>query len=174
MKLFTMILAAAMLATGAEKTDKAAAKKDFFEKLGAMQLGSVPVAAPTAKRVGTRATTNTPSLTLFQAWGNFTVAPGTAFKLLSTYDYTGADTLAVAIECPVGNNLQNVGITVWWGNSLATNITLTDVILGSDFVLSYMGGGTVPVYGSQLLMEVVNTGTTAVSCDQVTGYAVVH
>jgi hypothetical protein len=61
------------------------------------------------------------------------------YKITSQDDYTGADALAVAIECPAGNNLQNVGITVWWGNSLATNLTLTDVLLGTDFVLSYMG-----------------------------------
>jgi hypothetical protein len=141
-----------------------------------MDLALIPVAKPaTAKTAGPRtATTNTNSLMLFQAWGSFTLAPGSSLTLTSIYDYTGADTFAVAIECPSGNNLQNVALTVWWGNSLATYLTLTDVILGSDFVLPYMGGGTVPVYGSQVLVQVVNTGTAPVSCDQVTGYAVVH
>jgi hypothetical protein len=175
MKILTMILAVAMLATGAEKTDKSA-KKDFLDKFAAMELGPVGAAKSTpAKTAGPRdATSNTSSLTLFGAVGAFTVAPGGTYKITSSYDYTGADTLAVAVECPSGNNLQNVGVTVWWGNSLAANLTLTDVILGSDFSLSYMGGGTVPVYGSQLLLQVVNIGTITVSCDQLTTYAVVH
>ncbi len=40
--------------------------------------------------------------------------------------------------------------------------------------LKNMGGSTVPVYGSQLMLQVVNSGSTAISCDQVTAYAVVH
>ena len=90
-------------------------------------------------------------------------------------DYNGAEHPCGGDGVPTGNNLQNVGITVWWGNSLAANLTLTDVILGTDFVLSYMGGGTVPVYGSQLLIQAANTATTTVLRDwQLTTYAVLN
>jgi hypothetical protein len=70
--------------------------------------------------------------------------------------------------------LQNVAITMWWGSPNAIYLTMTDVIVGSNFVLKNMGGSAVPVYGSQIQIQVVNTGSTPVSCDQVTTYAVVH
>jgi hypothetical protein len=111
-----------------------------------MELGPVAAAMPTPTKASGPRAANTNSLTLFGAVGPFSVAPGGVFKITSSsnYDYTGADTLAVAIECPSGNNLQNVGITVWWGNSIAANLTLTDVIHGSSFNLPSMGGGKVP------------------------------
>lgn len=99
---------------------------------------------------------------------------GGVLNLTSTGDYTGADHIAIAIECPAGANLQGAGITVWWGSSLASHLTLTDVVSGASFLLKNMGGSTVPVYGSQLMLQVVNPGSTAISCDQVTAYAVVH
>jgi hypothetical protein len=119
-------------------------------------------------------TPNTTSLTLFEASGSFTIAPNSFYRFNSTADYTGADTVAVAVECPTGTSLKNILITTSWGNSLATFLTLTDAIVGSDFVLSNMGGGVVSVFGSELMVQIVNTGTTPVSCDQMTTYAVVH
>jgi hypothetical protein len=167
-----LIFGVATLAMAADKSEK----KAFLEKAAAaMGSGVVVEAKPvsTKKALAPRATTD-PSLTLFGAVGAFTVAPGASFKITSQFNYTGADTLAVALECPTGTDLSKVGISAWWSNSFANNFTLTDVILGSDFFLSNMGGGTVPVYGTQLLLYVVNTGTAPISCDQLTTYAVVH
>jgi hypothetical protein len=96
------------------------------------------------------------------------------YKLTSTSDYTGAEHVSVAIECPTGNSLQNVSITVWWGNSLALYLSATDVISSGSFAYRNVGGAVVPVYGPQIMMQVTNAGTTPVSCDQVTTYAVVH
>ena len=118
--------------------------------------------------------TTSPSSAISDTWLNFTVPPGTFYKLTSTTDYTGADHISVAIECPSGNSLQTVSITVWWANSVVPYFAQTDTILGSNFPLTNMGGAVVPVYGSTLLLEIVDTCTAAVSCDQVTTYAAVH
>jgi hypothetical protein len=106
-------------------------------------------------------------------WTGVTVAPGPYHLLTTTQDYTGAETLRVAIECPSSVNLKPVGIGVWWAvpNS---NFTATDAILASGFLLQNMGGAVTQVYGNQLQLQVINTGSSPISCDQVTAYAVVH
>jgi hypothetical protein len=55
------------------------------------------------------------SFSVSDTWSSFTVQAGSIFKLTSTNDYTGAEHVSVAIECPVGNSLQNISITVFLG-----------------------------------------------------------
>jgi hypothetical protein len=122
--------------------------------------------------------TNAPSLSNFDAFSNIVVAPGQAATLTSTLDWTGADHVSIAIHCPAGTNLTSTVLAVQWAipalASTAPYYTATDAILGQNLLLPNMGGGTVPVYGNQLQIVVVNGGSTAISCDQVTAYAVVH
>jgi hypothetical protein len=162
MKLFLIGVAAMLVQQAAFGADK---KPEMEPMRAVARKGAKPKAATDS--------TN-PSNTLYTASPSFTIPPGTSFKITSEYDYTGAAHVSVAIECPTGNSLQSVGIAVWWGNPLATYLTMTDYIPGNGFALSNMGGATVPVYGTQLVIQVVNAGPTPVSCDQVTTYAVVH
>ena len=78
------------------------------------------------------ASTN-PSFSVTDTWTSFTVQPGGIYKLTSTNDYTGSEHASVTIECSTGVSLQNISIAVWWGNSLAPYLTLTDLISGSNF-----------------------------------------
>jgi hypothetical protein len=135
----------------------------------------IPATKQAARAASPKTTaTTSPTLAVTDTWTSFTVAPGTYYSLTSKSDYSGTDHISIAIECPAGNSLQNVSITVWWANAIAPYFAQTDAILGSNFSLTNMGGAVVPVYGPTLLLEVVNSGTTAVSCDQVTTYGVVH
>jgi hypothetical protein len=174
MKLMTVIaltsLQAAYSAAGADEKVPAQAER---EKKGALPVEATKQTPRPARAKDSLPSTN-PSFSVTETWSSFTVQPGTPYKLSSATDYTGADHIAVAIECPTGSSPQSVVITVWWGNPNAIWLTLTDVILGNGFPLKNMGGGTVPAYGPQLQLQVVNTGTAPVSCDQVTTYAVVH
>jgi hypothetical protein len=120
--------------------------------------------------------TNLGSLTVYEAASNIVVAAGQAFTFTSQQDWTGADHISVAIECPTSTSLQNTGIVVAWTVPLANapNYTITDVIVGSTFLLQNMGGGVVPSYGTLLQISVVNNGKTNIACDQLTISAVVH
>jgi hypothetical protein len=139
------------------------------------EAAPIPAAKPAGHSASARTSAATSSgSAVSDTWLNLTVPPGTFIKLNSTSDYTGADHISIAIECQSGNSLQPVAITVWWANSIVPYFAQTDAILGSNFPLTNMGGAIVPVYGPTLLLELVNNGTAAVSCDQVTTYAAVH
>jgi hypothetical protein len=156
------VLACAWMAFGADgKTEK-------------QERTAVPASKQEGRPALPKVSSSDPSLSLYDSWSSFTVPPGGLQKLTSTSNYAGASTISVAIECPTGTSLQNISIAVWWGVPSANFLTLTDLIIGGEFVLANMGGGTVPVYGSQLMLEVVNAGSASVSCDQVTTFAVVH
>jgi hypothetical protein len=178
MKIFTMMVAAAMIATGAEKPKSAESPtKAEFARIAAGQMDAPTASSSTLLRHSGKArdlASSNPSFTVSDTWTSITVAAGASYKLTSTNDYTGSEQVSIAIECPTAVSLQNVGITVWWGIPIAPFLTLTDVVAGSGFLLKNMGGGSVSVYGNQIMLQVVNTGTTAISCDQVTTYAVVH
>jgi len=118
--------------------------------------------------------TNLPSLTNVESWTGITVAAGQSLMLTSQSDWTGASSVAIAIECPSSVSLKNAGIAVWWGISLAPNPTLTDVLVGSSFFVPNMGGAVTSAFGNKLQLQLVNTGTVSISCDQVTAYGVVH
>jgi hypothetical protein len=122
------------------------------------------------------ASANLTSLTVSDAFANIVVQPGQTLPLVSVADWTGADHVSIAIECPASTSLQNSSIAVAWGVPLsnAPNYTVTDLILGKSFFLPNMGGAVVPVYGNQLGLIIVNAGTTTLTCDQVTVYGVVH
>jgi hypothetical protein len=177
MKSMMIILASALLASGADKPEKGEKLEKRALAILATTQGSSQVLTskqPPKSGAPRGASSNTDSLTVFDTWTNFTVPANSGLKLTSTSDYTGASQVAVAIECPNSISLKNAGLAIWWGTQYAPNMTLTDLIAGSDFVLSYMGGGTTQTYGTQIMIQVVNAGTTAVTCDQVTTYAVVH
>jgi hypothetical protein len=128
-----------------------------------------PQASPNGTNV-----TNTNSLSVFDAFSNIVVQPGQTLPLVSAVDWTGADHVSIAIECPTSTSLQNVGIAVLWSMPVASNYTATDLISGKNFLVPNMGGAVVPAYGNQLGLGIINSGTTIIACDQVTVYGVVH
>jgi hypothetical protein len=165
MRLLTLF-GAAILFAGISPAEKPAEKREATP---------IPAAKPAGHSASPRtAAATSPSSAITDTWLTFTVQPGAVYKLTTTTDYTGADHISVAIECPVGNSLQPVSIAVFWANSVVPYFVQTDNILGSNFPLTNMGGAVVPVYGPTLLLEIVNSGTAAISCDQVTAYATVH
>jgi hypothetical protein len=119
---------------------------------------------------------NTNSLSAFDAFSNVVVQPGQSVALTSTADWTGADHVSIAIECPTTTSLQNTAIAIQWAVPLsnAPYYTATDVIFGKNLLLANMGGAVVASYGNLLQLLVINNGTTSITCDQVTIYAVVH
>lgn len=116
---------------------------------------------------------NTPSLSAFDAFTNIVLPAGQVTNFTSAIDWTGADHVSIAIECPPSTSLQKVQILVTWAMPLAPFYTTTDVILGSNLLFANMGGAIVPAYGNQLQIVILNSGST-VACDQLTVYAVVH
>lgn len=91
-------------------------------------------------------------------------------------DYAGAERLAVAVEAPTGNSLgsDKFKILVWWSLPGADWYALQDAIDGSEFYFDNQGGAVVPVYGSQLRIELRNDGDANLSFHQLTAYAVAH
>ncbi len=91
-------------------------------------------------------------------------------------DYAGAERLAVAVEAPVGNSIgsDKFRILVWWSLPGADWYVLQDAIAGADFYFDNQGGAVVPVYGSQLRIELRNDGDADLSFHQLTVYAVAH
>ena len=118
---------------------------------------------------------NTDSLSVFQIFGPLTIAPGQTINLFSTADWTGASSVAIAIECPASTSLVNSAISVYWQLPAFTNTyTFTSAVLGSDFLFTNVGGAVVPVFGTVLGLQVTNAGSAPVVCDQLTIYGVVH
>lgn len=91
-------------------------------------------------------------------------------------DYAGAERLALAVEAPVGNSLgsDKFKMLVWWSLPGADWYVLQDAIAGSEFYFDNQGGAVVPVYGSQLRIELRNDGDADLSFHQLTAYAVAH
>lgn len=120
-------------------------------------------------------TTNLPSLSGFEAFTNLVVQPGQYAVLTSTLDWTGAVQASVAIECPASTSLQNVQIAVEWAMPAYAGFwTATSVIAGNTLLLPNMGGAVVPAFGNQLQILLINSGTTTVTCDQLTVYALLQ
>jgi hypothetical protein len=111
---------------------------------------------------------------MVDAFSNIVVQPGQSLPLVSAVDWTGADHVSIAIECPSSTSLQNVNIAVLWSMPVASNYTATDVISGKNLLVPNMGGAVVPVYGNLLGLGIINSGNTSIACDQVTVYGVVH
>src|ERR1700676_4689935 len=71
----------------------------------------VKLRKPTARD----ATANLPSLSAFDGFTNLVVQPGQLSVLTSIIDWTGADHISVAIECPSSTSLTNSAIVIQWG-----------------------------------------------------------
>ena len=123
-----------------------------------------------------RPRTTDSAATSYEAFGNFAVQAGQNLNLASTTDWTGATQVAIAVHCPSATSLQNVQILPYWGVNLdvAQVLTAADVILGKNLAFTNAGGSVVNAYGSQLVVQIRNTGTTAITCDQITFYGFVH
>ncbi len=91
-------------------------------------------------------------------------------------DYAGAERLAVAVEAPAGNSIgtEKFRILVWWSLPGADWYVLQDAIDGTEFYFDNQGGAVVPVYGSELRIELRNDGDADLSFHQLTVYAVAH
>lgn len=168
MRLFAFTLTGlAVLVVGlsAEETKEAAEPRLKIEK-------PAPQRGQSARRIGHDV--NLPSLTNLESLTNFTVPPSGHMVFTGVLDYTGADQAHIAIECPPPNSLTNVALVVYWGNPQVSYLTATTVILGSNLLYKNMGGATVAAYGTALSIDIQNSGSTPVACDQMTVYAVVH
>jgi hypothetical protein len=134
------------------------------------QTAAAQISAPVRREATTKRSATDGSLSTFQVWWGLTIAAGQTLNLPSDQDWTGVNTIAVAVDCT--GSAKNAQIFVWWGMNIANYLTATDAILGSNFTFANMGGAMVPAYGSILRLQFKNTGTTDLSCDQVTAYGV--
>jgi hypothetical protein len=125
---------------------------------------------PTAAAAGARSAAD-PSLTNYEVAKSFTVAAGQTVKVQSGSDWTGGSEVAVGLNCAAVANLR---VYALWSVAEADFYTATDTLLGSNFAFTNQGGGVVPVHGTILQLQVRNTGTTDVSCDQILVFGVVR
>lgn len=107
---------------------------------------------------------------------DFTIGARSKKIFDATIDLAGAERLALAVEAPVGNSLgnENFRMLVWWSLPGADWYVLQDAVAGDEFYFDNQGGAVVPVYGSQLRIELRNDGDTSLSFHQLTVYAVAH
>ncbi len=118
---------------------------------------------------------NITSLSNFEIFTGLTIQPGQTLNLFGILDWTGADTASIAIACPTSTSLQNTQVLVYWQMPAFTNTyTATSGLLGSNLLFTNMGGGVVPVFGNFFGLQVKNTGSAVVACDQLTVYGVVR
>ena len=118
-------------------------------------------------------TTDT-SRILFEIFKDFSVPPGQSTGFDAVSDYTGAEKASVAIQCPTSTDLRNVQLQFFWMMEPAEFYAGTEFVNGLGLAFTNMGGAVISVFGSSLHVEVKNSGTVPVSCNQLTIYAVIH
>ncbi|HWQ53118.1 MAG TPA: hypothetical protein VN442_05500 [Bryobacteraceae bacterium] len=166
MKIFFSVLALAALLTpaalsAAEKPRKPAAQSSMRAAKKSIRRSS--------EGTVTAGTTVTEVLAK-----SFAVDAGGSRSFDSAGDYSGAQFVSIAIEAPTDVNIgtENFRVIVWWAVPDAEWYTAQDVFSGTTFYFSNQGGMVLPVYGSELRIEIRNDGDQAVSINQVTLYAV--
>jgi hypothetical protein len=87
------------------------------------------------------------------------------------FDFSGAENLSVSVISPT--SLNSVLIAVSWAPYLA-NFATTNVIDGSTFKAGSTGGAQVPVFAPNLVLAILNNGSTAITIHQLAIYAYVH
>jgi hypothetical protein len=112
-----------------------------------------------------------PSLTNYELAKTFTVAAGQTVRVQSNSDWTGGNEVAISLNCA---SVANLRVYALWSVPNADFYSGTDILPGANFAFTNQGGGVVPVHGTQLMVQVRNTGTTDVSCDQIIIFGVVH
>lgn len=119
-------------------------------------------------------TQNLPSLTAIETFTSINVAAQDHASFIFKSDFTGAERASVSLLCASTTSLKSVGMVMYWTSSIADFWAVGGVILGGDLLFNNGGGAVVPVYGTRLQIDFVNTGTTPISCNQLMVYAVVH
>ena len=149
-----------------EKKDKKELVAQIAGHLASPQKRSTVALKPAA--------TTLSSVTVYEAFTGLVIPGGQNLNLTSAQDWTGADHVSIAIECPGSTNLKNIALVVYWAIPIVNFYTLTDIIEGSNFLFTNQGGAVVPTYGNQLQVTVVNQGSNTIACDQLTIYAIAH
>jgi hypothetical protein len=111
---------------------------------------------------------------IFEVFKDFNVPPGQSTGFDAVSDYAGAEKASVAIQCPSSTDLRNIQMQFLWTMEPAEFYAGTDFANGVGLAFTNMGGVVISVFGSSLHVEVKNSGTVPVSCNQLTIYAVVH
>jgi len=115
------------------------------------------------------------SLSVVEIFTGLTIAPGQTLNLFGNLDWTGAETASLAIACPTATPLTNIQVFVYWQMPAFTNTYVaTSSLAASNFAFKNMGGSVVPVFGNYFGLQLRNSGTTTVNCDQLTMYGVVR
>jgi hypothetical protein len=98
-----------------------------------------------------------------------------SFKIIDQtqipFDFSGSENLSVSVISPT--SLNSVQIAVSWA-PYSSNFVITNVIDGSTFKAISSGGGQVPVFGPNLVLAILNNGTTAITIHQLAVYAYIH
>jgi hypothetical protein len=111
---------------------------------------------------------------IVEVFKNFTVAPGQSVAFDAVSDFTRADKANVGIQCPASTDLHNVQLQFFWTLPGADFYVGTDFANGTSLAFTNMGGAVVAVFGSSLRILVMNKGTVAAQCNQLSIYALVH
>jgi hypothetical protein len=96
---------------------------------------------------------------------NFSVDGGHFVDWIAGTDFTGADRASIGVSAgDTGSDLSQVRVLVFWLIPGADWYVVTDVIRGDSFPFSTLGGGAnVAVYGTKLLLRIINDGTQSVT-----------
>jgi hypothetical protein len=133
-------------------------------------ISKVIRSAPRTAAASERAAAD-PTLTSFEVVKTFTVAAGQTVGMKSNSDWTGGSEVSISINCA---SVANIRVYALWTVPIADFFTGTDIIAADKFAFTNQGGGIVPVHGTQLQVQVRNTGTADVSCDQLVVYGTVR
>ena len=105
---------------------------------------------------------------------NLTVDAGKSVRIFAKSDFTGAERASFGMYADPAVNIVKTRVAVWWAVANAPTYSVQDVIAGSNYPYTNVGGGNVPVYGSTLFVDVINDSDSAITIQQLTVYAVAH
>lgn len=157
----TLVLAAAALAQ---------------DKLPAGDFGRAPLKAPSTvtsriEKAGANAVTSSSLREVIAR--EVVVAPGDVQIFASSFDFSGAAKVAIAVTSlsdPASTFAKIRLVTAW--AAPGDWFVGSDMIFGSNFIFTDAGGATVPVYGQALKVAVFNDSAKPVRITQLSVYAV--
>ena len=131
---------------------------------------SDPAVILPGKPVASAAVTTTSS----EVFQNVVIAAGQTYPILSTMDYSSADTVAVTVECTLctttATSLASSGLILQagWTVPNAVSYVVAENKAATAFLYTDVGSALFNVYGTQFKLILQNKGTASIAIQQVT------
>jgi hypothetical protein len=134
------------------------------------EVAVAPKATATPKAISPQAVLST-TITEVLAQG-VTLQPGASQQFFAKSDFSGADKVALGFYATSDQDLSMTNYLVWWAPAGAPQYVVTDYVSGKNFAFLNSGGWVAAPFGNQLMVEMRNNGTNAVTITQITTYAI--